>query len=254
MRVIPVIDLMGGLVVRGVAGRRSEYQPIRSKLVPDSQPRSAAQAFAEQFGFTTVYVADLDSITHVGDEPPFFAEAYEQIAHRGLSLWLDAGIGTAAMAARLQALVAPLGIDTDFVIGLESLKSASELADIVRVLGREKTMFSIDLQDGLPRTMIGRWMNAPPVELAYRALAHGISRLIVLDLADVGMSGGTRTLETCRQIRKAFGAAVELTTGGGVRCGKDLLALQDAGCDAALVASALHDGRLSAADVRGLST
>jgi phosphoribosylformimino-5-aminoimidazole carboxamide ribotide isomerase len=254
MRVIPVIDLMGGLVVRGVAGRRSEYRPIRSKLVPDSQPRSAARAFAEQFGFRAVYVADLDAIVHVGDEPPFFAEAYEQIAHCGLSLWLDAGIGTAATAKRLKALVEPRGIDIDFVIGLESLNSASDLAEVVKVIGREKSVFSIDLQDGQPRTKIGRWANASPVDLAYRALAHGLSRLIVLDLADVGTGGGTRTLGTCRQIRQAYGAAVELTAGGGVRGGKDLLSLRDAGCDAALVASALHDGRLTAADVRVLST
>jgi phosphoribosylformimino-5-aminoimidazole carboxamide ribotide isomerase len=112
-------------------------------------------------------------------------------------------------------------------------------------------VFSIDLHEGQPRTKIDRWLNSPPVDLAYRALAHGISRLIVLDLADVGAGGGTRTLETCRQIRQTLGAAVELTTGGGVRGGKDLLALADAGCDAALVASALHDGRLTAAEVRG---
>ena len=32
MRVLPFLDLKGGQVVRGIAGRRSEYVPIRSPL------------------------------------------------------------------------------------------------------------------------------------------------------------------------------------------------------------------------------
>jgi uncharacterized protein related to proFAR isomerase len=44
-------------------------------------------------------------------------------------------------------------------------------------------------------------------------------------------------------------SAVDLIAGGGVRGLDDLKALADAGCDAALVASALHDGRLSREDI-----
>jgi phosphoribosylformimino-5-aminoimidazole carboxamide ribotide isomerase len=40
---------------------------------------------------------------------------------------------------------------------------------------------------------------------------------------------------------------LEIISGGGVRGPRDLQALAAAGADAALVASALHDGRLSAA-------
>ena len=93
------------------------------------------------------------------------------------------------------------------------------------------------------------WRSADPIEIAGYVVAQGISRLIVLDLADVGMSGGTRTLAICRRLRQQFGSTVEITAGGGVRDTRDLAALQDAGCDAALVASALHDGRLSREDL-----
>jgi len=65
----------------------------------------------------------------------------------------------------------------------------------------------------------------------------------------VGVAGGTRTLTLCRNIRGEF-PDIELTAGGGVRGIDDLRALADAGCDAALVASALHDGRLTPQDVR----
>ena len=63
MRVIPVIDLMGGHVVRGVAGERSRYRPVVSLLAQDAAPRSVAQAFAQRLGAREVYVADLDAIS-----------------------------------------------------------------------------------------------------------------------------------------------------------------------------------------------
>ena len=64
MRVIPVIDLMGGQVVRGVAGRRSEYRPVESRIAGDARPATVARAFVDEFGFEAAYVADLDAIVH----------------------------------------------------------------------------------------------------------------------------------------------------------------------------------------------
>jgi phosphoribosylformimino-5-aminoimidazole carboxamide ribotide isomerase len=71
--------------------------------------------------------------------------------------------------------------------------------------------------------------------------------MIVLDLADVGTGGGTRTLDLCREL-KAKHPQIELIAGGGVRNLDDLKRIADAGCSGALVASALHDGRLTRAD------
>ena len=60
-RIIPVIDLKGGQVVRGVAGRRGEYRAVQSRMVQDARPKTVARAFATQFGFRQGYVADLDA-------------------------------------------------------------------------------------------------------------------------------------------------------------------------------------------------
>ena len=38
MRIIPVLDVLGGCVVRGVGGRRDEYRPIVSKLCNSREP------------------------------------------------------------------------------------------------------------------------------------------------------------------------------------------------------------------------
>jgi phosphoribosylformimino-5-aminoimidazole carboxamide ribotide isomerase len=252
MRVIPVIDLMNGVVVRGVAGRRNEYRPIRSQLVADPQPQTAARAF-EHLGLGTVYVADLDAIQFMGEEATYGTNAYQRIAEAGLRLWLDAGVGSPEAARRLRSALSSLGIEAEFVIGLESLESPRALAEMVSILGQQATIFSIDLHSGVPRTSISHWANADPVEIARQASSCGISRLIVLDLADVGMSAGTRSLDLCRKIRAALGSGVEVTAGGGVRGLTDLAALKAAGCDAALVASALHDGRLTRADLDALA-
>jgi uncharacterized protein related to proFAR isomerase len=61
-RVIPVIDILHGQVVHGIAGNRSSYQPIQSRLTASTHPLDVAKAFHEVFGFTKLYVADLDAI------------------------------------------------------------------------------------------------------------------------------------------------------------------------------------------------
>jgi len=90
MRVIPVIDLKGGIVVHAVAGDRARYQPVRSVLAPDPLPATIARAFRETGVFDTVYVADLDAIS--GQQPN--SDALQQIADTGLKIWLDAGLSS----------------------------------------------------------------------------------------------------------------------------------------------------------------
>jgi len=133
------------------------------------------------------------------------------------------------------------------VVGLESLVAEEELAEIVR-LTDNRAIFSLDLKDGRLLTSMGDWQSRLPLDIAERVAVAGIRRLIVLDLADVGGGGGTRTLRLCQEIRRAH-PEIELIAGGGVRGSGDLRALADAGCDAALVASALHDGRLKRVDL-----
>ena len=81
------------------------------------------------------------------------------------------------------------------------------------------------------------------------AVATGFRRVIVLDVAAVGVSRGIPTLDLCWEIRERF-PALEIVTGGGVRSRGDLEAADRAGADEVLIASAAHDGSLAAADLR----
>ena len=75
------------------------------------------------------------------------------------------------------------------------------------------------------------------------AIAVGVTRLIVLDLARVGGGAGTGTDDLCREIASTY-PHVDVIAGGGIAGPADLRRLAAAGVRGALVASALHDGRL----------
>lgn len=248
MDVVPVIDLKQGAVVRAIAGQRHLYRPLVSPLVQDASPKTLARNLRDRFGFRTAYVADLDAIE--GKSPD--VAAWRAIAHEGLHLWLDAGLGTLEAAQAAQRRLIEEKLDATLVIGLETLASPEALAVICAALGREQTIFSLDLRSGQPITQYPQWQSLSPLQIARQAVRIGIRRLLVLDLADVGQSGGVSTVALCRQLRSAF-PTVQLYAGGGVRGWDDLVRLAEAGCSAVLVSSALHQGSLSCEQIEALA-
>lgn len=239
MRVLPVIDLLHGQVVRGIAGERENYRPIQSQLASDAKPESIARAFAE-FGFRECYVADLNAIA--GGEPHW--DAYAAMLHHGLELWIDAGCAEQALAKRLASFeVAGRGLKR-ILVGLESLESPDRMPKLVECIDTERIVFSLDLKHGRPLTRIDDWRTLEPLEIARRVYACGARSFVILDLAAVGTNGGPATTTLCEDLRRAS-PDVELISGGGVRNADDLRTFAKAGCDFALVASALHDGRIT---------
>ena len=85
LQILPVLDLLNGVVVRGVGGRRDEYRPVESVLTVSVKPLDVARAFRERLGLTTLYVADLDGILHQLPNDNVF----RQLAADGLELWSD---------------------------------------------------------------------------------------------------------------------------------------------------------------------
>ena len=120
MRVVPVLDLMGGRVVRGVAGRRAEYRPVVSRLTASPEPLAVARAFRQEFGLTELYVADLDAVA--GGEPAF--ALYDLWAADGFQLWIDAGVRGMERARR----VAEAGAEA-VVVGLETVSGPDVLIE-----------------------------------------------------------------------------------------------------------------------------
>ena len=242
MRILPVLDLKAGQVVHGIAGRRSEYRPVVSRLTPSADPRDVAAAFLTHFGLKELYVADLDAIAGA---PPALA-TFASLHALGCILCVDAGLHTAEQAEPLLAA----GV-VRVVAGLETLAGPQELARLTARCGGS-VIFSLDLKEGRPLGNTTAW-GEDVFAIAVQAIALGVGSVLVLDLAQVGVGKGTGTEELCGRLATAF-PHVEVLAGGGVRGVDDLLRLRRVGVRGVLVASALHDGRLSREDLRPFVT
>jgi phosphoribosylformimino-5-aminoimidazole carboxamide ribotide isomerase len=244
VRVIPVIDLKDGIVVHGVAGQRSRYQPIRSVLASNPRPGTVARAFFDAGVSQEVYVADLDAIA--GRQPDW--DALREITDSGLRIWLDAGV---ADVERLRELVASSqdhdGLEA-IIVGSESLGDELALRTALTELGASRCIFSLDLRCGRPVTRCPEWLDRPTVEIASTTFALGVRRMILLDIATVGTRRGPQSLELARRLR-AEHPTLELIGGGGIRSLDDLKTLAASGFSAALVATALHSGAIRPEDL-----
>lgn len=240
MPILPVLDLLQGKIVRGIAGRRQDYRPVVSKLAESAEPLPIARALRHHFGFTEFYLADLDAIQFA--KPAM--DIYAQLQAAGFKLWIDAGVQTCDDVVLKSLVVANV---PGVVVGLETLKNLNELKRIVCRLGAERTVFSLDLRAGQP---MGQLPDLDAWQIAELAIATGIHRMIVLDLARVGVGEGIGTEQLCVRLKQAY-PALRLCAGGGVRGIDDVRRLMDLGIDHVLVASALHDGRITREDVFG---
>lgn len=240
MHVIPVLDLMRSEVVRGIGGRRDEYRAIRSRLVDSAAPLDIARAFRARFGLKQIYVADLDALR--GGRPQL--EEIRSLAGDGFDLLLDAGLRDIERGHELLEAGA-----ARVIAALETSPGPEHLRTVLRELGCERVTFSLDLKAGRLFGDSTAWETQEPADVALRAVECGARSLIVLDLAGVGEGLGVPTIPLCRRLRTGC-PGVEIITGGGVRGASDLAELAAAGVDGVLVASALHDGALSADDVR----
>jgi phosphoribosylformimino-5-aminoimidazole carboxamide ribotide isomerase len=240
MRVIPVIDLKSAAAVHAMRGERERYRPLRSAIVPGSDPVQVTRAVREALGLAELYVADLDAIAG----GPAHREVIAALA-REARVMVDAGVTEVAEVRLLLELGA-----ARVVIGTETLADRAALEHLQEELPDAPLVLSLDLRAGR--------VLSPDPELARLDAPHALARLarfgvrevIVLDLARVG-SGAGPDVALVRELGARF-PELELLAGGGVRDVADLRALADAGAAGALVATALHSGAIGPDDLRAL--
>lgn len=233
-----MLDLRRGVAVHARRGERTHYRPVRSVLVPgrEGDAQALACAFRERLGASACYVADLDAILERAPQAGLVRELADPARGFGPGLWLDAGLRDADdldpwAGLRLRRLV----VGSETVAGPDALAAIARRAPVPMA-------FSLDLHGGVPRTAPGSGFEGETAQgLAERAGDAGIGCLIVLDLARVGSTAGP-DVALLERVRRRWPGM--LVAGGGVRDTADLAALAAVGCDAALVATALHEGRL----------
>lgn len=234
MQIIPVVDLLDGSVVRGVAGRRQEYRPVESCLCAGSDPLTICKAVRETLGLHEFYVADLDAIVH----DRLNVAACRELAKEGFSTWIDAGLRDVSRAEELIDAGA-----SAVIAGLETSSGPAHVESLCRRFGPERVVFSLDLSHGRPMGNLVGWETIDAFSIASRAVEAGVRRMIVLDVAQVGIGAGVTTLELCKRLKHDF-PDLQLVTGGGVRGIEDIERLLSEGIDGVLIASAIHNGRI----------
>lgn len=278
MQVIPVIDVRGGVAVAAHRGDRARYRPLASPLAAGADPVAVAEGLRTLFPFPTLYVADLDGIEGRG--------ADLAMQHRlaavwpGRELWIDDGTVGAENAdvgrsptpslpktgrelvvrdARPRGappLWARTGPAPDSIRGGGEPRHPPLIA--THVIGSESLTSLDDYRRA--REHIG---PAAPLSLDFRsdafigppelldAAALWPDRIIVMTLARVGSGEGPDLERLASIVARAGGRGVYAA--GGVRDADDLRALRDIGAAGALVATALHAGRIGTGDLEEIA-
>jgi phosphoribosylformimino-5-aminoimidazole carboxamide ribotide isomerase len=252
MQIIPVLDLAGGIAVHAQAGDRTRYAPLESDLVPGQvgDPVAVLRAFHATLGIHECYLADLDAIQGGAVQRALIRELAE--FHTGFAGALLVDAGTRLPGGAIEVLSCGA---SEVVVGLETLHAFADLGAIVSVVGPSRVVFSLDLRLGDP--VVNRAMHdvrgagPDPVSLAEQAATVGVATILVLDLGRIGTGCGV-DLGLLEGLRRRL-PDVRLLAGGGVLTRRDLERMRDVGCDGALVASAIHTGRLTAADLAAVS-
>jgi phosphoribosylformimino-5-aminoimidazole carboxamide ribotide isomerase len=234
MRVIPVIDILNNTVVHAIRGKREEYKPVKSVLCENSNPIDVALMFRTHFRFKELYVADLNAIMMKSA----FSNVYSQIKSQSdLTLMVDAGVKNIDEANRLFN-----GGVSKVIVGTETLENRNFIEQAILNFGANRIIVSLDL---LNRTVLSSdplLKFSDPFFAAQIIGNMGVKQIIVLDLAKVGSGEGV-DVEFLKKIVDRF--EYDVLVGGGIRNINDLTELRKIGISGALVATALHTGKIT---------
>jgi phosphoribosylformimino-5-aminoimidazole carboxamide ribotide isomerase len=226
LQVIPVIDLKNGQVVHAKHGQRGQYQPIQSQLCSGSEPTSVLAALLKLYPFQTLYIADLDAILGAGQDLNQHNALIARIRklYPQLNIWLDNG---AYHLNEKSTNITP-------VLGSESIH---HLPDYLN-LSAQKHILSLDYN------ATGAMGIAP----LHDSAEHWPADVICMTLNAVGRGQGAdlHRLNQIKNLNQSRKKPANIYAAGGVRDIADIGQLAQMGVAGVLVATALHNGKLSA--------
>lgn len=234
MHIIPVIDIRKGVVVHAQAGDRKNYRPLMSPFAASSSTADVLEGLLELYPFDTVYVADLDAIEGTADQKhdlPSLLSKYSQT-----SFWIDDGVD------KLKEACSDFGRGIRQVVGTENLAETGDLRRMAVPPIPDPFVLSLDYFDGVP--------NGPRALFCSPDLWP--RDIIVMTLARVGRHLGP-DFDQLRSVVSMAGKTRRVYAAGGVRDIDDVKRLQDLGAHGALIASALHKGKIKPSDLEEIA-
>jgi phosphoribosylformimino-5-aminoimidazole carboxamide ribotide isomerase len=229
MDVIPVIDVKGGVAVAARGGDRANYQPLSTPLAKGSDPLAIARGYRALYPFKAIYIADLDGIEGRGADLVLVRKLAEAVP--AVSFWVDNGAAEAAAIGETLSVPRTLA-----VVGSETGVTPETLSTLA-VRFPHRLALSLDFRGemflGEPRLLFERtaWPDT----------------VIAMTLARVGSGEGPDnarlgSIAAMAGLRRVYAA-------GGIRNRADIDAARMAGAAGALVATALHAGKIKTGDL-----
>ncbi|MEQ1484133.1 HisA/HisF-related TIM barrel protein [Methyloglobulus sp.] len=221
MQVIPVIDLKNGLVVHAKQGNRDDYAALKSELCKSSDIFDVVDAFRTLFRSPTIYIADLNAITRQGNNGALLATVLASFPN--ITFWIDGGY--------------PLCNDNlikfdNFmpVLGSESFHDEN-VSDIKKF--NQNFILSLDYSS----------TGELGAKTLFSEQELWPENIIIMSLPKVGSNQGP-DLDRLSTYRKQYRQR-NIIAAGGIRDSEDLRTLEQIGIETALVATALHNGKIS---------
>jgi phosphoribosylformimino-5-aminoimidazole carboxamide ribotide isomerase len=211
MDVILAMDLKRGLVVHGQKGERESYRPLTWGLSDSAEPRKYLGTLGPRF----LYIADLDRITGKGSHDDAISLCCRMVER----CYVDRGIRS----------------PSDYLPGVTNVVGTETAGENLSVY--QGGFLSLDIKD---RRVIPKGQD--PLEVLEKAENLPFDGCIILNLASVGTGGGLPPVSWLNGLRERYGK--KLLFGGGVSGAGDLDVLRDTGFDGAVIATAVHRGKI----------
>jgi phosphoribosylformimino-5-aminoimidazole carboxamide ribotide isomerase len=228
LEILPAIDVLGGRAVRLAGGKRDEV------TLEGGEPSELSARLAGE-GAERLHLVDLDGA--FSGVPSI--ELVERVAAAG-SVPLQVGGGYRS----LDAIAAALDAGADRVMVGTAALAPGFLEEAVGRFGGSLVV-AVDVRDG--RVAVEGWTEVSeltPAELAERCASLGVARLLVTSATrDGSLSGPDLSL-----VENVLAAGLPVLAAGGIATLDDLRALRRAGCEGAVVGSALLAGRFTLAE------
>lgn len=225
--VVPAVDVQDGRVVQLVGGKRDTGKTY-------GDPVETAHAWVDT-GAQTLHLIDLDGAF---EGVRHNAAAIESIVqHVNIPVQVGGGIRTAEDARRLLE-----GGVNRVILGTAAVESPSLVSDISEAFPNG-VLVSLDAAGG--EVVVKGWTEGTgltPSEAARRYVELGAAGILFTDVDVEGRLEGVRT-EPVRAVVEAVD--VPVIASGGVASIEDLRQLRDVGAAAAVVGSALYEGRFT---------
>lgn len=225
MQIIPVIDLKDGSVVYAQRGDRDRYQPIHlhSILSDRSDLETVMDGFLKLQPFKRFYIADLNAITGSGHHRPLIDSLL--VTYPDIEFLIDNGSQLSHLSAARP--------NQKWIVGTESQQSPAYRTERAYIL-------SLDYKD-----------QKPAGHCSWFEQSHfWPESVIVMTLSRVGSNSGP-DLEKLTELR-CLHPEKQFIAAGGIRHVSDLEDLKHRGINAALVATALHNGTIGSEQLENL--